>query len=363
LVILRFERKEKEIESKGKNESTLDGRLPSMSRPSTLVCAGRELFQSFFPMAQAKRLSEVCDWRLDGSRDVKRLRKRLATTEVLITTWDSPNFSEDLLELAPQLRLITHCGGEVKSRFARPLFEKLTITNAADPMARATAEMGAAFLLYGARNIDYYRGALRQRSNHIYEELHLHGNVEGLAGCEVAMIGLGRIGRALIDLMRGFHLDWIVYDPYAPRDLPTNYPVRFVELDDLLPRATLLVLTAALTDETRGLLNRKRLAALPRNAFIVNIARGGLVDLDALTEEVKRGRLRCAIDVTDPVEPLPIRHPIRRLPGAMVTPHIAASKRKVREQIADVVLDDIENFFAGRAVKNQVTTAMLDRMT
>lgn len=334
-----------------------------MSRPSTLVCAGRALFQSFFPTAHAERLSEVCDWRLDASSDMKKLRKKLAAAEVLITTWDSPKFGEELPQLAPKLRLIAHCGGEVKSRFARPLFEKITITNAADPMARATAEMGAAFLLYGARNIDHYRDALRKRSNDIYEELHLHGNVEGLAGREVAMIGFGRIGRALIDLMRGFNLEWIVYDPYVTRELAKDYPVRFVELDHLLPRADLLVLTAALTEETRGLLNGKRLAKLPRNAFVANIARGGLVDLDALTKEVKRGRLRCAIDVTDPIEPLPVSHPIRRLPGAMVTPHIAASNRKVREQIADVVMDDIESFSAGRGVKNRVTTAMLDRMT
>src|SRR5690348_17799022 len=132
----------------------MDSRLPA-TRPATLVSAGRELFKSFFPMSQARRLSEICDWRLDGSHDIEKLRKKLATAEVLITTWDSPKFSEDLLQLGPKLRLISHCGGEVKSRFARPLFERIAITNAADPMARATAEMGAALLLYGARNIDY----------------------------------------------------------------------------------------------------------------------------------------------------------------------------------------------------------------
>jgi phosphoglycerate dehydrogenase-like enzyme len=267
------------------------------------------------------------------------------------------------LEYAPELRLIAHCGGEVKSRFAPALFEQLTITNAADPMARATAEMGAAFLLYGARNIDFYRERMRKRSNRIYDELHLHGNNESLFGRQVAMIGFGRIGRALINLMRGFELQWLVCDPYAPRSAAKDYPVLFVSLEELLPRADLLVLTAALTDETRGMLNRKRLAQLPDQAFLVNIARGGLLDLDALTKEVKRGRLRCALDVTDPLEPLPTRHPIRTLPGAMVTPHMAASNRRVREQIADVVMDDIESFFNGKGVKNRVTPDMLSHMT
>src|SRR3954453_12158186 len=131
-----------------------------MPRPNLLVCAGQELFDSFFPPPQAKRLSKLFRWQLDGSRDFKALSAKLEKAQGLITTWDSPSYTESLLAIAPELRVISHCGGEVKSRFARILFEKLTITNAADPMARAAAEMGAAFLLYGARNIDFYRTAL-----------------------------------------------------------------------------------------------------------------------------------------------------------------------------------------------------------
>ena len=337
--------------------------LAPMPRPNLLVCAGEELFSSFFPKPHVKRLSKISRWKLNDSRDVKGLKDELAKAEALVTTWDSPRFSDNLLDLAPRLRMIAHCGGEVKSRFTPGLFEQLTITNAADPMARAAAEMGAAFLLYGARNIDYYRDALRARSNRIYQDLHLHGNQEALAGREVAMIGFGRIGRALVDLLRGFDLQWLVYDPYAAKSPGKGDAVRFVDLKSLLPRADLLVLTAALTDETRGLLDRKRLSQLPDGALLVNIARGGIIDLDALTREVKRGRLRCALDVTDPLEPLPVGHAIRNLPGAMVTPHIAASNRRVREQMAEVVMNDLENFFAGSPVQNQVTTAMLARMT
>ncbi len=73
-------------------------------------------------------------------------------------------------------------------------------------MARATAELGAALLIYSARNLDFYRGKIRKRSNRIYEDLHLHGSTESMIGREVAMLGFGRIGRALVDLMRGFQL-------------------------------------------------------------------------------------------------------------------------------------------------------------
>jgi len=130
-----------------------------------------------------------------------------------------------------------------------------------------------------------------------------------------------------------------------------------------LPQARLLVLTAALTEQTRGLLSRQNLARLPDGACVINIARGGLINLDVLRTEVERGRLRCALDVTDPQEPLPVGDPLRTMPGAIVTPHIAGSGRQVREGIAHVVLDDLERFFSGKKVENRVTTSMLDRMT
>ena len=335
-----------------------------MPRPQLLVCAGPDLFASFFPPPEQRRLSRLFRWQRDGARTITpALRRKLATARALITTWDSPQFGEDLPGLAPQLRIIAHCGGEVKSRFARPLFDKLTITAAPAPMARATAELGAALLLYSARNVDFYRNELRKQSNRIYEDLHLHGATEALIGREIAMIGFGRIGRALVDLLRGFDLSWLVYDPYAPRSLARRYPVRFAGLQTLLTRAHLLVLTAALTEETRGLLSRDRLSRLPDGAVVINIARGGLLDLAALTGEVRRGRLRCALDVTDPWEPLPVRHPLRTLPGAIVTPHMAGSNRRVRHEMAQVVMSDLQSFFRGEGVQNRVTAAMLDRMT
>ena len=337
---------------------------PRMRPPTLIVCAGKDLFHSFFPPVLQRRLSLLARWQRDDSAELTTaLERKLSSAEALVTTWDSPHFSEDLPKLAPKLRLIAHCGGEVKSRFARCLFNELTITNAPEPMARATAEMGAALLLYCARNIDLYREALRSRSNQIYEDLHLHGAPESLIGREVSLIGCGRIGRALVDLLRGFDLRWRVYDPYAPKSLTKKYPVRFVGLKALLSEAHLLVLTAALTNETRGLLDGDRLSRLPDGAAIINIARGGLIDLPALTREIKRKRLRCALDVTDPLEPLPVTHPLRTMTGAIVTPHIAGSNRRVRHEMAEVTLKEIENFFYHRKVTNRVTTAMLDRMT
>jgi phosphoglycerate dehydrogenase-like enzyme len=333
-------------------------------RQRIMISAGKDLFKSFFSREHQARLTRLFDWEVDGARSASRgFNRKLAVANALITTWDSPRFDEKLLDIAPKLRMIAHCGGEVKSRFASPLFDQLTITNAAGPMAFATAELGAALILYCARNIDHYRAELRKGSNRIYKQAHAHGTTEYIVGREVAMIGFGRIGRALVDLLRGFDLRWSVYDPFAPRSLARDYPIAFCELNPLLRRADLLVLTAALTERTRGMLSRKTLALMPDGANIINIARGGLIDLSALTVEVRSKRLRCALDVSDPLEPLPVNHPLRKLAGSIVTPHIAGSGRHVRAEIADTVMNDLEKFFKGKRVQNRVSRSMLERMT
>ena len=335
-----------------------------MLKRQLVVSAPEALFRSFFNPTQQRLLAQRFSWQLNSARSLNsRLKSQLATADAMITTWDSPAFDDELLRIAPKLRVIAHCGGEVKKRFGGSLLDQLTITTAPEPMARATAELGAALILYCGRGVDRYREALRKPSQRIYEQVHVHGTPEFLIGRELGMLGFGRIGRTIVDLLRGFNLSWRVYDPYAARASVRDHRIEFVSLQALLRKSTLLVLTAALTDETRGILNRKNLSRLPDGATIINVARGGLLDLDALTREVRTGRLRCAIDVTDPVEPLPARHPLRRLPGAIVTPHVGGGSEKARHEMADDLIDDLERFFRGKAVKNRVTSSMLARMT
>jgi phosphoglycerate dehydrogenase-like enzyme len=334
-------------------------------RPRLVVLAPDALFRSFFDEARQRRLGRAYRWTRAGNRTLdRRLRVAIAEADGLVTTWDSPRFGEELLRHAPRLRIIGHCGGEVKARFARPLFERLTITNAPGPMARYVAELAVTFLLHAARNVDTHRDALRRRSTAVYQRIHRDGvGEETILGRTIGLLGFGQIGRAIAALLRPFGVRLLVHDPYVSRAAVRRAGGRPASWPEVLASSRYLVLAAALTDETRGLLDRQSLRLLPDGATVVNVARGGLVDLRALTAEVRRGRLRCALDVTDPEEPLPRGHPLRRLRGAVLTPHVGAAQREVRARMADTVLDDLERFFDGRPVKNRVTTAMLERMT
>ena len=337
----------------------------STVRPRVLVLAGEALFQSFFDARRRRGLSRSFSWsRLSDRRMTPRLRQALAAADGLVTTWDSPAFGPELLDVAPRLRVIGHCGGEVKGRFARELFTRLTITNAPDPMAEPVAELALAFALAAVRRLDEHRESLRRPSSRVYTRIHRRGlDRETLRGRTVGLVGFGRIGQAFARLLRPLGARLLVHDPFALAAVVHKNGGTRTALTRVLRASDVFVLAAALTDETRGLLDRRRLALLRTGATVVNVARGGLVDLDALTREVRRGRLRCALDVTDPQEPLPPRHPLRRLRGALVTPHVGAAGREVRLQMADLVMGDLERFFRGQRPRRRVTVTRLDRMT
>jgi phosphoglycerate dehydrogenase-like enzyme len=333
-------------------------------RPRVLVLAPDALFRSFFDRLRQRRLSRAFVWSRCSARSLAGVpRAALAEADALITTWDSPHFDARALDRAPRVRIIGHCGGEVKGRFAVPLFRRLVITNAPGPMADYVAELAVAVLLYGARNVDSHRRALRRAANGVYGRIHRDGvGDETLLGRTVGILGFGRIGRAAAARLRPFGVRLLAYDPYVGSGVMRRGGATPVSFAGLLDRSRHLIVAAALTDETRQLLDRAALARLPPGAIVVNVARGALIDLAALTAAVREGRLRCALDVTDP-EPLPPRHPLRRMAGAILTPHVGAAQREVRAAMADIVLDDLRRFFAGKRPLNRVSVPMLRRMT
>jgi len=255
--------------------------------------------------------------------------------------------------LGPRVKLIAHCGGEVKSRVAEEIFEFVTITNAADPMARGVAEMALALALTLVRRIPDYAREMRDGVIRTNEEV---SEGETFFGRRVGIVGFGRIGRAFARLLPPFGVDVLVSDPYV-------HDASFVELDELLASCSVVVVCAALTPETRGIFDKRRLSLLMDGAYLINVARGGLIDMDALLEELRRGRINAALDVTDPLEPLPVDHELRRLPNVILTPHIAAGGIEMRREIGAMAVEEVVRFAKGEPPLNRVTSAMLATMT
>jgi len=323
-----------------------------VTRPNVLVLASDVLFQHFFTERSLRKLEEVTSWRRSALReDSAELRGEIANADVLMTTWHSPFLTAEML--GPRVKLIAHCGGEVKSRVAEEIFEFVTITNAADPMARGVAEMALALALTLVRRIPDYAREMRDGVIRTNEEV---SEGETFFGRRVGIVGFGRIGRAFARLLPPFGVDVLVSDPYV-------HDASFVELDELLASCSVVVVCAALTPETRGIFDKRRLSLLMDGAYLINVARGGLIDMDALLEELRRGRINAALDVTDPLEPLPVDHELRRLPNVILTPHIAAGGIEMRREIGAMAVEEVVRFAKGEPPLNRVTSAMLATMT
>ena len=332
-----------------------------MTRPNVLVLASDALFQHFFSEDSLAKLGEVTSWTRSTSReDGAELRSQIANAEVLMTTWHSPFLTREMLGLQPRVKLIAHCGGEVRSRVAEVIFEFVTITNAADPMARGVAEMALALTLTLVRRIPEYATEMRNGVSRTNEQVSVG---ETLFGRRVGIVGFGRIGRALAELLKPFRVDVLVSDPYAQREAVTACGGTVVDLDELVSSCSVVVLCAALTPETRGMFDRRRLSLLRDGSYLINVARGGLIDLEALLEELRKKRITAALDVTDPLEPLPADHELRKLPNVTLTPHIAAGGIEMRREIGAIAVEEVVRFANGLPPLNRVTTEMLATMT
>src|SRR5262245_44005635 len=172
----------------------------------------------------------------DGE-DSPALRQEIANADALMTTWHTPFLTAEMLGATPRVKLIAHCGGEVKSRVAEQVFDYVTVTNAADPMARGVAEMALALVLTMVRRIPEYASEMSRAVVRTNAEASVG---ETLFGRKVGLVGFGRIGRAFARLIEPFKVDLFVSDPYFKPDQVDGYGAHFIELDDLVRSCSII---------------------------------------------------------------------------------------------------------------------------
>ncbi|MDR1450469.1 MAG: dihydrofolate reductase [Propionibacteriaceae bacterium] len=190
--------------------------------------------------------------------------------------------------------------------------ERIGLVNAAGVHDTGTAELAVALALACLNGLDRYA---RDR----VQERFAPADGDCLAGKRCLIVGYGRIGQAVEKRLRGFEAASVSRVARRARTDPEVHAA--ADLPALLPAADVVFVTAPATPETAGLLGAAALALLPDRALVVNVGRGAVVDTAALTAEVACGRLRAALDVTDP-EPLPAGHPLWRLDGVTWSPHV-----------------------------------------
>jgi phosphoglycerate dehydrogenase-like enzyme len=282
--------------------------------------------------------------------------ERLAELDVLITGWGSPQIGPAELEAMPRLSAVIHAAGTVKGHLDDLAWDRgIRVTSAASANAYPVAEYTLAMILLAGKRVpDSIRGYAADPAVYDVSADPSVGNFDRTVG----IVGASRVGRRVIELLQPFDFEVLLYDPYLADGDPVLAQSRRVGLDELFAESTIVSVHAPLLPETVGMIGRDQLALLPDGATVINTARAPIVDQDALESAVRERGLRAVLDVTDP-EPLPADHPLRRLDGVILTPHVAGALGTELRRLGECARHEVELFVAGEPAEHPVTKEAL----
>ncbi|MEV0585619.1 2-hydroxyacid dehydrogenase [Nonomuraea sp. NPDC050310] len=267
--------------------------------------------------------------------------EKLDEVEVWIPPLVPPPDVAGLLGEMSGLRLLQTVTAGVEP-YVPHLPEGVTLCNARGVHDAGTAEWAVGAMISVLRDFPGFVRA-QERGEWTYH----HTDV--LADSTVLIVGHGSIGAAVERRLAGFEVEVV----RVARSARTGVHA-MEELPELLPKADVVVLLVPATPLTAGMVDAAFLARMKDGAVLVNAARGGVVDTSALLAELQSGRLRAALDVTDP-EPLPGSHPLWTAPGVLITPHVAGSTPASVRRTLKLVRSQVLRYLAGEPLNNLIT--------
>jgi len=248
----------------------------------------------------------------------------------------------DLIGRMPRLRVVQAltAGYEQYTPLLRP---GVTLCNGRGLHDASTAEHALGLILAAQRDLPVWVDNQRERR----WDPHY---TRSLADSRVVIVGYGSIGTALERRLLACEATVV---RVASRARPEQRVHGVDALPTLLPEADIVVLILPDTDSTAGIFDAAAMAALPDGALVVNVGRGRTLDTEALAAETGRGRLRAALDVTEP-EPLPADHPLWTHPGVLITPHVAGGSATFYPRARRLIADQLHRFTTGQPLRNVV---------
>jgi glyoxylate reductase len=289
----------------------------------------------FEALDRLRAVHDVDEWPGDMPPSPQELRAAVADADGLLSLL-TDRVDAAVLDAAPRLRAIANMAvGTDNIDVAAAAARGIPVGNTPDVLTDATADLAFALLLALARRIVPGAAAVRAGEWRTWEPARDLG--ADLAGATLGIVGWGRIGRAVARRAEGFGMKVI----HSSRSSG-------VAVEEVLEASDFVSLHVPLTDETRHLIDAGALALMRPTALLVNTARGGVVDQDALREALHAGTIAgAALDVTDP-EPLPADHPLLDAPNLLVVPHVGSATVHTRAKMAAMAVDNLLAALDGR---------------
>jgi lactate dehydrogenase-like 2-hydroxyacid dehydrogenase len=317
------------------------------------------LLTRHIPQSGIDLLAEQCDVDLWDSdlpipRDV--LLQRIGDKDGLLCLL-TERIDEELLDAAPQLKVVSQMAVGVDNIDVPACTRRgIPVGNTPGVLTESTADLTWALLLAAARRVVEGVDYVRAGQWITWSPTTLLG--PDVHGATLGIVGFGRIGQAVARRARGFGMRILYHSRQRKPEVEAALTASYVDLDNLLAQSDFVSLHVSLTPESYHLIDGAALAKMKPTAVLINAARGGVVDHDALVEALRNGVIACAaLDVTDP-EPLPADHPLVRLPNCIVVPHIASASFATRTKMAIMAAENLLAGVQGRPLPNCVNPAV-----
>jgi glyoxylate reductase len=309
----------------------------SSKNPLPVILADLPLSQTIAQMLEGR--AEPLPWPAAQQPGADRI--------VGIYTYGHPKVDDELLDKLPAVRIISNFGvGVDHIDVAAASARGIPVGNTPGVLDGATADMGFALLMAAGRKLVAGDRYARGPNFLHYDPSYMLGRE--IHSSTLGIIGMGRIGQQVARRARGFEMKVLYHNRQRRPEAEAALGVRYVTLDELLSTSDYVMLTVPLTPQTHHRIGAAELARMKSTAILINIARGPVVDTDALTKALSaRTIYAAALDVTDP-EPLPRGHPLLSLDNIIITPHLGSATEQTRRRMAEI---SMENLFAGLAGK------------
>ncbi len=331
-----------------------------------LIAVPKSTFHQCFDPKDVSRLSEkvtvLPESPFDSLPDQitpEWISGRIDRAEILITGWGTPALTDQIINRAGKLRAIAHSAGSVKTLVPPIAYQKgIAVANVRHALARGVAETALGMIIASAKMFfplskETEKGYWRDASG-VEEVMELYQ-------IKIGIIGASEVGKHLLELLKPFEVDRLVYDPYATQEALNAFGAKKVELNELCSASEIIVVCAPSIPETFHMLGRPQFKLMKDRVRLINPARGSLIDEAALIEELEKGRLFVILDVTDP-EPPAKDSPLRKNPNCVLTPHIAGAVTNGCRRQGRLLVDEVFRFLAEGKFQWQVSPETLTRM-
>ena len=288
----------------------------------------------------------------------EELIEHVKDVDILVTGWKTPRIDEDVLKAANRLKIHAHTGGTVATMICKEEYDRgIIVLSGNDLFAKSVAEGCLAYTLMSLR-------CLYDEVNSIKNNgwRRITGTNSGVIGEKIGIVGYGAIAKYYIDLLKWFQPEILVASRYITEEDAKQRGVRIASAEEIFETCDVISLHAALNKENRGMITGELMKKIKPGALFVNTARAGIVEEEAMIQELKTGRFRAVLDVYHQ-EPLPADSQLRNLDNVLLFPHMAGPTFDMREKVTLKLAEDIRAILEGRPYEDGISYEYAVRMT